>query len=37
MNIGKKSYYVLEMNGGWIENNNVKVNDKIEIIEKNLS
>jgi len=37
MNIGKKSYHVLEMNGGWIENNDVKVNDMIEIIEKNFS
>ena len=31
ISIDKKSHYVLEMNAGWIHNNNVKINDIIKI------
>ena len=31
ISIDQKSHYVLEMNAGWIHNNNVKINDIIKI------
>ena len=31
ISIDQNSYYVLEMNAGWIHNNNVKINDIIKI------
>ena len=31
--IGRPSYYVLEMNAGWIERNNAKVGDLISLSE----
>ena len=31
ISIGKRSFYVLEMNAGWVKNNKVKVGDKIKI------
>lgn len=29
MNIGKESYYVLEMNGGWVDRNDIKIGTNI--------